>query len=61
VKTPTEIETFRYVLHDDVECYLQAGWAIAADLSDCYHGQFGVLMLRPPVCTEDPLDNLENP
>jgi hypothetical protein len=40
--------TFRYVLHENVECYLQAGWVIAADLSDCYHGEFGVLMLRPP-------------
>jgi hypothetical protein len=37
--------TFGY---DDVECYLQAGWEIAADLSDCYHGQFGVLMMRWP-------------
>jgi hypothetical protein len=42
-----DVVTFRYVLHDDVECYLHAGWVIAADLSDCYHGGFGVLMLRP--------------
>jgi hypothetical protein len=40
--------TFRYVRHDDVECYLQGGWTIAADLSDCYHGEFGVLMMRGP-------------
>jgi hypothetical protein len=39
---------FRYVRHDDVECYLHAGWEIAADLADCYHGEFGVLILRPP-------------
>jgi hypothetical protein len=39
--------TFRYVLHDDVEAYLHAGWEIAADLADCYHGEFGVLMLWP--------------
>jgi hypothetical protein len=35
------------VPHDDVEYYLHAGWVIAADLSDCYHGQFGVLMMWP--------------
>jgi hypothetical protein len=45
---PADVTTFRYVLHDDVECYLQAGWVIAADLSNCYHGEFAVLMLRPP-------------
>jgi hypothetical protein len=39
---------FRYVLHEDVEAYQHAGWVIAADLADCYHGEFGVLMLRPP-------------
>jgi hypothetical protein len=40
-------QMFRYVRHDDVGCYLQAGWEIAADLADCYHGEFGMLMMRP--------------
>jgi hypothetical protein len=38
---------FRYVRHEDAEAYLQAGWEIAADLSDCYHGEFAVLMRWP--------------
>jgi hypothetical protein len=47
--------TFRYVRHDDVESYLHVGWVIAADLSDCYHAQFGVLMQWPT------LDGPEDP
>jgi hypothetical protein len=42
-----DVVTFRYVLHEDVECYLLSGWVIAADFSDCYHGEFGVLILWP--------------
>jgi hypothetical protein len=42
-----QTRTFRYVLHEDVEAYQHAGWEIAGDLSDCYHGEFGVLMLQP--------------
>jgi hypothetical protein len=44
---------FRYVLHDDVEAYQHAGWEIAADLRDCYHGQFGLLMRWPLDGPED--------
>jgi hypothetical protein len=51
-----DVTTFRYVRHEDVEAYLQAGWVIAADLADCYHGQFAVLMMRPPA-----LDGPEDP
>jgi hypothetical protein len=43
-----DVTVFRYVRHDDVECYLHVGWVIAADLSDCYHGEFGVLMMQWP-------------
>jgi hypothetical protein len=30
---PVSDSTFRYVRHDDVECYLHVGWEIAADFS----------------------------
>jgi hypothetical protein len=35
-KPPAEVGIYRYVMRDDVECYLHAGWEIAADLADCY-------------------------
>jgi hypothetical protein len=41
-------------MHDDVEAYQHAGWEIAADPGDCYHGEFGVLMLWPHDRPEDP-------
>jgi hypothetical protein len=37
----------RYVRHEDVEHYSSEGWTITHDLADCYHGHFGVLMVRP--------------
>jgi hypothetical protein len=48
VDTGPSSSLFRYVRHEDVECYLHVGWEIAADLSDCYHGEFAVLMRWPP-------------
>ena len=37
----------RYVPHHEIERYLHAGWTITHDLSDCCHGQYSVLMVRP--------------
>ena len=37
----------RFVRHEDVERYQQEGWTVTNDLSDCYGGQFAVLMMGP--------------
>jgi hypothetical protein len=38
--------TLRFVPHQDVDRYLRDGWTVTNDFSDCYHGEFAVLMVK---------------
>ncbi len=37
---------FRYVVHAEVQSYLDKGWTVSCDLQDVCHGHHAVLMVR---------------
>jgi hypothetical protein len=44
----------RFVRHEDIDRFLQAGWTVTHDLQDCHHGAYSVLMVRPGDCQDPP-------
>lgn len=45
--------TFRYVPHERVLEFINAGWLIADGLQSCHHGEYSVLMEKHGAATMD--------